>query len=598
MVRSVKIGSSSMILADPRAEYMRRAAQHQAQADQLVARYHAFFRARTCALGVIIGLAWLAEKERLLPLLLSLPIVVFMSAVLEKNRAYRAWQRALCALGFYERRLANLEECWAGTGEPGTRFLDDAHPCARDLDLFGSGSLFERLHLAGTPLGEDVLASWLCTPAQMGSCAEIRARQSAVAELRDRLDFREYLALLGQQVAARWEAANLAAWAIAAPPGAGIRRARHATAAFAALSVLTLLGCLLGLSFIPFVVMLALAGAIALWLRNRTKHFDKATPPRAADLRPLAAILARVDRESFICPPLRGIQATLAAARAVGRLARLLEAQPFSPLAFPFLAAAQLSLAVEAWRIRHGTALANALAALGELEALNALAAYAFENPADPFPELLDEGPCFEADGLGHPLLPTARCVRNDLRLNAAQQLLIVSGSNMSGKSTLLRTVGANAVLALAGAPVRAVRLRLALLTPGATLRLQDSLLEGRSRFFAEVARIRQLLDLARTHPPLLFLLDELFSGTNSDDRRQGADAVVRRLLDAGAIGLLTTHDLALTHLADVLAPRAANVHFADQFADGAMTFDYKMRCGVLRNGNGLALMRALGIEV
>ena len=232
------------------------------------------------------------------------------------------------------------------------------------------------------------------------------------------------------------------------------------------------------------------------------------------------------------------------------------------------------------------------------MEALNALAAYAFENPADPFPELLHEGPCFEADGLGHPLLPTARCVRNDLRLNAAQQLLIVSGSNMSGKSTLLRTVGANAVLALAGAPVRAVRLRLALLTPGATLRLQDSLLKGRSRFFAEVARIRQLLDLARTHPPLLFLLDELFSGTNSDDRRQGADAVVRRLLDAGAIGLLTTHDLALTHLADVLAPRAANVHFADQFADGAMTFDYKMRCGVLRNGNGLALMRALGIVV
>jgi hypothetical protein len=597
MVRSLDC-SYSMILADPRAEYVRRAAQRQAQADQRAARYHAFFRARTCALGVIIGLAWLAEKERLLPLLVTLPIVVFVSAVLEKNRTYRAWQRALCALGFYERRLANLEEFWAGTGEPGTRFLDDAHPCARDLDLFGPGSVFERLHLAGTPLGEETLASWLCTPAQKGLCAEVRDRQAAVAELRDRLDLREDLAMLGQQVPARWDAANLAAWARAVPPGAGIRRARQATAAFAALSVLALLGCLVGLSFVPFLVMLVLAGGIALWSRDGTKRFLPATPPRAADLRPLAAILARFERESFICPLLCRIQAALAGARPLGRLVRLLEAQAFSPLAFPFLAAAQLWLAVEAWRIRHGTALSNGLAAVGELEALNALAAYAYENPADPFPELSDEGPCFEADGLGHPLLPAARCVRNDLRLDAAQQLLIVSGSNMSGKSTLLRTVGVNAVLAMAGAPVRAVRLRLGLLTPGATLRLQDSLLEGRSRFFAEVTRIRQLLDLARMHPPLLFLLDELFSGTNSDDRRQGAEAVVRRLLDAGAIGLLTTHDLALTNLAEVLSPRAANVHFADQFADGAMTFDYKMRSGVLRNGNGLALMRALGIEV
>lgn len=594
----MEIGSSSMILADPRVEYRRRAGERRARAAQLAIRYHAFFRARTCALVVIVGLAWLAEKERLLPLLLSLPIVVFVSAVLEKNRAYRAWQRARFALGYYERRLANLEECWAGTGEPGTRFLDDAHPCARDLDLFGPGSLFERLHLAGTPLGEDTLASWLRTPAQMGSWGEVRARQSAVAELRDRLDLREDLAMLGQQVPARWEAANLAAWVRASPPGAGIRRARQATAAFAALSVLTLLGCLVGLSHIPFVVMLVLAGAIALWLPNRTKHFEMATPPGAADLRPLAAILARIERDSFICPRLCRIQATLLGARPLGRLVRLLEALPLSPLAFPFLAAAQLSLAVEAWRVRHGTALSNALAALGELEGLNAMAAYAYENPADPFPELLEEGPCFEADGLGHPLLPTARCVRNDVRLNAEQQLLIVSGSNMSGKSTLLRTVGTNAILAMAGAPVRAVRLRLGLLTPGATLRLQDSLLEGRSRFFAEVTRIRELLDLAGAQPPLLFLLDELFSGTNSDDRREGAEAVVRRLLDAGAIGLLTTHDLALTHLAEQLAPRAANVHFADQFADGAMTFDYKMRSGVLQNGNGLALMRALGIEV
>jgi DNA mismatch repair ATPase MutS len=177
-------------------------------------------------------------------------------------------------------------------------------------------------------------------------------------------------------------------------------------------------------------------------------------------------------------------------------------------------------------------------------------------------------------------------------------QLLVVSGSNMSGKSTLLRTVGVNAVLALAGAPVRARRLRLAPLVVGATLRVEDSLQEGRSRFYAEVLRVRQLLELARGPVPLLFLLDELFSGTNSDDRRVGAEAVVRRLLDAGAVGLVTTHDLALTGIAERLAPRSANVHFEDRFEGGVMTFDYRMRPGVVQSSNGLALMRAVGIEV
>jgi hypothetical protein len=578
----------------PRAEYARRAAERQARADRLAERYHTFFRARTGAFCAIVATAWLAEKERLLPLLLSLPVVLFVSFVLEKNRAQRAWQRAFSALRFYERRLTNVEERWAGTGEPGNRFLDDAHLCARDLDLFGPGSLFERLHLAGTPLGEATLAAWLRSPA---GAEEVRGRQDAVAELRDRLDLREDLALLGQQVPGRLNAAALAAWA-RAPSVPGIRLARPATAAFAALDALTLLGCLLGLGPVPFLATLALAGGVALALRRRVTRSLPAAAVEGADLRPLVAVLARVRREPFAAPKLCRLRATLAASRPLVHLVRLLGGLPFAPLAFPFLGATQLSLALEAWRTSHGRALPEWLAALGELEALNALAAYAFENPADPFAEMWDEGPCFEADGLGHPLLAAARCVRNDVRLSGEERLLIVSGSNMSGKSTLLRTVGANAVLALAGAPVRATHLRIAPLTPGATLRLQDSLLEGRSRFFAEVTRVRQLLDLARTHPPLLFLLDELFSGTNSDDRRQGAEAVVRRLLDSGAVGLLTTHDLALTHLAEVLAPRAANVHFADQLADGGMTFDYKMRPGVLKNGNGLALMRAVGIDV
>src|SRR5439155_13189910 len=168
----------------------------------------------------------------------------------------------------------------------------------------------------------------------------------------------------------------------------------------------------------------------------------------------------------------------------------------------------------------------------------------------------------------------------------------------MSGKSTLLRAVGLNAVLAFAGAPVRAQRLRISPLTIGATLRIQDSLQEGRSRFYAEITRLRQLADVSRRGLPLLFLLDELFHGTNSHDRLIGASGVLRGLLDRGGIGLITTHDLALTAVADQLAPRAENVHFEDLFEHGEITFDYRMRPGPVTRSNALALMRAVGLDV
>jgi DNA mismatch repair ATPase MutS len=207
-------------------------------------------------------------------------------------------------------------------------------------------------------------------------------------------------------------------------------------------------------------------------------------------------------------------------------------------------------------------------------------------------------GAVFEGQQLGHPLLPAAGMVRNDVHLTSDRQLLVVSGSNMSGKSTLLRTVGINAVLALAGAPVRAASLRISPLAIGATLRIQDSLQEGRSRFYAEITRIRELADLARGPVPLLFLLDELLHGTNSHDRLIGAAGVLRSFLDRGAIGLITTHDLALTAVADELSPRAANVHFEDWLEGNDIRFDYRMKSGPVTRSNAIALMRAVGLDV
>jgi DNA mismatch repair ATPase MutS len=253
---------------------------------------------------------------------------------------------------------------------------------------------------------------------------------------------------------------------------------------------------------------------------------------------------------------------------------------------------------VENWRRHCGPAVRRWLTATGEIEALCAFAGYAFDHPDDPFPEFVEGTASLEAEGVCHPLIPAEQAIRNDVRLGSAPQVLMVSGSNMSGKSTLLRTLGINVVLAQAGAPVRARRLRLTPLAVGASIRLSDSLQGGVSRFYAEILRIRQILDATAGALPVLFLIDEFLAGTNSHDRRIGADALVRGLVDRGAIGLVTTHDLALADIAGSLGARAANVHFEDHVEDGKIRFDYVMRPGVVQKSNALELMRSVGLEI
>jgi hypothetical protein len=509
-------------------------------------------------------------------------------------------------LAYYRRAVERLDGRWAGTGSSGERFKQDTHPYALDLDLFGTGSLFELISTARLRTGEATLAAWLLRPAAPD---EVRARQAAVAELRPRLDLRETLALMAANVPAGVDLDGLVRWG-AAPPLAVPAIVRTLSFVLPTLAVLALLGWwFLDLPLSVLLLPLLLEIGFALWLHPRVQHVLAPVERRAHDLALFAALLARVEHEPFSAPRLRQMEQSLYSeglppSRQIARLVRLIDLlnsrrnQLFAPVAALLLWSTHIAFALEAWRKATGPLIARWLAVVGDFEALCALAAYHYENPADPFPEIVDEGPCLEGEGLGHPLLPAATCVRNDLRVGDPLRLVLVSGSNMSGKSTFLRTVGVNTVLALAGAPVRARRLRLSPLMVGATLRIQDSLQAGRSRFFAEVTRVRQLMDLASATPPLLFLLDEIFHGTNSHDRRVGAEAVLRGLLNHGALGLITTHDLSLTDIADRLAPRAGNVHFADQFEHGMMTFDYRLRPGVVPSSNALALMRAVGLEV
>lgn len=593
-------------MGDPHAEYTRRLAARRDTVAELVRREE---RISLLRLGCMVAagvLGWLAFRHGVLsPAWTLVPLVAFAVLVARHWDATAARQRAERAVTFYRRGLDRLEGTWMGGGEAGERFRAPAHPYAEDLDLFGSGSLFELLCTARTRAGEDTLAAWLLAPAPPD---EIRARQAAVDELRPRLDLREDLALLGADVRAGVDPDALRAWA-AAPIALHAPWARWAAPV---LATAAMVGVALWAfdRWQPLVVIAGLEAVVALVLRRRVRHVVHAVEQPGRDLKMLAQLLARLEEERFTAPRLIALRTALdtqglAPSRQVARLRRridLLDArrnQLFAPVGWLLLWTTQLALSIEFWRAGCGPHVADWLAAAGEMEALCALAGYAGEHPEQPFPVIADGPPQFDGRDLGHPLLPAGRCVRNDVRLGRdLPHVLVVSGSNMSGKSTLLRTVGLGAVLAQAGAPVPARALTLTPLAVGASIRIQDSLQAGTSRFYAEVTRVKQLVDLAAGAPPLLFLLDEIFHGTNSHDRRIGSEAVVRGLVDRGAVGLVTTHDLAIARVADGLDGRAANVHFEDQLVDGRMAFDYRMRPGVVTKSNALELMRAVGLEV
>jgi hypothetical protein len=531
---------------------------------------------------------------------------VFLCLLAAHDRVIRFRRRSDRAASFYAQGLARLEDRWAGTGNTRHRDEESPHPYAEDLDLFGRGSLFELLCTARTPAGQEMLASWLLAPA---APAEVRERQAAVDELRDRLDLREDLCLLGDDVRSQLDPAALVEWgATAGDPIGPVPRVVAAAATGLSLAAIAA-AIFTGSGLVPLGFTLALQCVVAGALRARVQRGIRKAGAATRDLSLLAELLERLEAEPAHCPRLAKLRETLGSeglppSRRIAQLRRiadLLDArrnQFFVPIGALLLWGTHFGLAVENWRAHHGPALGRWIDAAAEIEALTSLAGYAYEHPDDPFPEIVDGGALFSGCNLGHPLLPAAECVRNDVELGTDQQALMVSGSNMSGKSTLMRTVGVNAVLALAGAPVRASSLRLSPLAIGASMHVVDSLQEGTSHFYAEIKRIRKIMDLTDGPAPVLFLLDEVLHGTNSHDRRIGAEAVLRGLIERGAIGLITTHDLALARLADELSPAVENVHFQDRLEDGRMRFDYRLWPGVVTRSNALELMRAVGLEV
>ena len=601
-----------VVVHQPADEYRRRLLAGRADLERRQSEDRRLAFARLAVFGVAILLLVAAVREMVSYWVLVTPGAAFSWLVKAHDRVVRAREAAARAVAFYERGLARIEDRWAGGGDFGERFLDERHLYANDLDLFGRASLFELLSTARTDAGQRTLASWLQAAASRDT---IRERQDAIRELSNQLDFREGLATAGDASPPEIHKTSLIEWG-EAPSALNATPLQWISVAFATAAVGSIVMLVVTREPVPLMIALLIQGAFIWPLRHRIEQAIQGTEAAAHELDILRHALSRLERATFQSPYLGRLRHQLApgeqtASRAIHALDRLMAMHDwhhnlvFRFLSLPLMWRLQIALGIERWRKRYGSKVHVWIGTVAEFEAVASLATYCYEHPADPFPHITRDADGgnrplarFEGTGLGHPLLAADRIVRNDVSLDDRTRLLLVSGSNMSGKSTLLRTVGINAVMALAGAPVRATALTLSPLAVGATLRIQDSLQEGRSRFYAEISRIREIADVAKGSTPLLFLLDELFHGTNSHDRRVGASGVLRSLLDRGAIGLITTHDLALTAIADELAPRAANIHFEDSFDQGEIRFDYRARPGPVSKSNALALMRAVGLDV
>jgi len=594
---------------DPRVEYGRRLDCHAEKIATRERQHVIIGNLKLAAVAFLLSFVWLRyAKNAIAADWLLLPVFAYAALAILHEHVIRARTRAQTAAAFYRAGFARIEDRWAGTGASGDRFRDPKHVYAEDLDLFGTGCLFELLSIARLPMGENRLAEWLKFPSPGQAVLE---RQGLVAELREKLDLREDLAVMGEDLRVRLNPESLRDWCEAQPKlgGAAWRVIATALALAAVASLIYLIAT--GVLW-PFLGVLIVEFVPYMWLRKRAMEVISGVSCDVEGVELFAGILKRVECETFASPRLRALVAELKqdaepASTAIRRFTRIVywidgrEGLIVRMLDLPLLYTIHAALAAEAWRTRHGHRMREWINVTAEIEALLSLSVYSFEHPADPFPEFADANnslALFDGQELGHPLIAAAQCVRNSVCLDANTRVLLVSGSNMSGKSTLLRTVGINTVLAMAGAPIRGKALRLTPLALGTRLRSLDSLQEGRSTFYTELLRIRQVFDLVTGDRPILFLLDELLDGTNSHDRRIGAENLVRSFLERGAIGIVSTHDLALAEMTKSLGSTVRNAHFEDHVENGVMRFDYKLRDGVVTKSNALELMRLVGLKV
>ena len=565
-------------------------------------------------------------------------VALFVILVVLHQRAFSRRARAAAVQRFHDRGLDRLCGRWTAHPEDGASFRSPDHPYSSDLDIFGRASLFQLVNVAETPFGEKALAAALAPAVPIRSLPEEaapaarkmedpgdhawreegRARQAAVKELAAKLTFRERLSSVTHVVSTeRPDPTAFVDWAESATPLGSSWLVKGLAWFLPVCAVISMaVGSTLGLPRGTWIVLVLFELGFLAAHRSKTMPILAAASSKEGSLARFKDVFEVIEGEAFDAPLLQALKNELSlggvsVTREMAALARIIgfvdarQNEVFRIFINPVLLwDFHCAVALDRWRLRSGRRVRRWFGVLGELEALASLAGFAFDRPDHAWPDL-DPGVGFDAIALGHPLIAMDERVDNDVRLPGrgdlatTERALVVTGSNMSGKSTLLRAVGINAVLAMAGAPACAKRLTLGRVSVATSMRVSDSLEAGVSHFLAELRAIKRVVDMARARPPVLFLLDEILHGTNSRERLIGARAILRSLIDLSAFGAVSTHDLGIADPVPELAGRVKNVHFEEQVDDsGTMTFDYRLRDGVVRSSNALRLMRAVGLRV
>jgi hypothetical protein len=593
----------------PGAVYAARTERFRADAIGLTARFNRFANLRLAAfVATAACLIWGVAQNA--PVALGAGVLlgaVFVALVRYHRLVRRRRDRAAALHDINVEALERLGRRWQYVPMRHTVQADRLHPYAADLDLFGPASLLHLLDTTRTEMGQSTLAGWLLNGAEPNI---LRERQRAMAELAPRLDFRQELeALQGTPLV---DPAPVLAWA-ESPPWLLRRRAllwaaRLSPVFLCGLGLAHATGLLAWPLWLPFLFVNAV-----LWqlFGNQAYATLSRISTQEAAFRQYAAGFELLSTATFEAPLLKRLLAALttdgrsAAAhmRQLERLTRLV--LPRGALVYWVVQSillwdAHVLAALEGWQARVGPRARVWLATLGEIEALAALAALAHAHPDWAVPEIETTATCLEAQQAGHPLLPPDTRVDNDAALGPPGSFLLVTGSNMAGKSTFLRTIGTNIVLAQAGGPVCARSFRMPPLALYTSMRVVDSLERGVSTFLAEVLRLKQVVDAARGDRPLCYLLDEILQGTNTAERQIAAQRVIGFLLARGAIGAVSTHDLTLAD-APEFAAAAHHVHFSETLTAGPagpiMTFDYRLEPGLARSTNALRLVALLGLD-
>lgn len=533
----------------------------------------------------------------------------FFILVKVHNRLYFRKEQLETQLKLNQDELKGLEGDYSVFDE-GREFIDAGHPYSYDLDLFGRKSLFQALGRTCTHIGKQTLATWM--QHHLTEKTAIETRQESIRDMSRRMEFREAFRVTGsinrgadsdEEEISRWSQTpsvlqhlwwvKLCLWAV---PGINI--------------LLLALGLLNILSLSWFGMMFTVFVILSFGLIQRVTLIQESYGKKLKTLNRYARLITLAKGETWQAPALRELTDKLdidghSPAEALTQLSKELDRLDLrnNQLLYVILEGSMFFqlrqiVRIERWKARYGKYLMGWLEAVGELDALCSLGTFAYNHPAYTYPTITNQPFCFLARNMGHPLMPEAQCVKNDATIPSRPYFLIITGANMAGKSTYLRTIGVNYLLACMGCPVCCESLTLYPAQLITSLRTTDSLSDNESYFFAELKRLKRIIDLLDEGQELFIILDEILKGTNSADKQKGSLDLIRQFMRLKADGIIATHDLLLGTLADQFPEYIRNYCFEADIKDNELTFSYRLREGVAQNMNACFLMRKMGITI